>query len=93
MPGVPSFLKKNAFTLGAGLAGIAKTLLEQEWVFTAVPLADQNSSSPLNKVFYMLALVAVSAVAYGMPGAVLDYQREQTRLADDKTRPLLQMGL
>lgn len=56
------------------MSGIVKALLDNYWVFTDVPLAEQTNSTSA-KFFYIASQVAFTSVLYAGVGLSTDYLR------------------
>lgn len=65
---------RGAITAG-GLA-VAKTITDNFWIFTDVPLPGEETSHPAAKLFYLLALMIVQCIMFGVIGHGYDKSRD-----------------
>jgi hypothetical protein len=65
------FQQHKAATTVAGLA-MAKTLVDNYWIFTNIPLVGGSDSEVASKFFYLLAELSLAAGLGGALGHVID---------------------
>lgn len=70
-----SFWNKNKAALILSAAGVAKSLLDNYWIFTNLPLATESTSDPTAKFFYILGQAVVGSIQWGGVGYGIDLLR------------------
>ena len=68
-----SFWRRNKATITLGLVGAGKSLLDNYWVFTNLPLADTEGSEVTSKAFYMLGQVILTSILSAAVGYIIDH--------------------
>lgn len=70
-----SFWQRNKTAVVLGLAGGAKSLLDNYWVFTSLPLAGPENWEKTDKFFYLLAQMTLASILWGTVGSGVDRLR------------------
>jgi hypothetical protein len=68
------------------IGAVGKTLLENSWIFTSMPMAGDSESNPAKKFFYGVGLVVASVMIFGG----LSYQLENRDTRKSNEVPLLE---
>lgn len=85
-----TFWHDNKGTIVVTSAAIVKTLLDNSWIFTSLPLPGQDASYPVSKFFYLLSQAMTAGVMWGAVGKGLDYARAIHESKTTETSGLVQ---
>lgn len=73
----------NKGTITGVIGGAVKTCFDYYWVFTKIPLVDEDDSDAA-KIFYFLGQLIITTAVYGGFGLALDYLRSIYHLQNEK---------